>query len=173
MLCYDVVKDNAFIEMVNSEFHFSYHPLKSPLHIQFAYRFEVGTFLCKMTSVSVLHAQQFPATSINPEKAKNGRFWTEGIIASHIARASLWTKIYTLYRSILYPMVFTACRYDFPLPSNRLGIRAVLSDFFLRFSNFLFLMLNQWMGATGTFARASGTPSVSEGPKFDTMIGPL
>ena len=29
------------------------------------------------------------------------------------------------------------------------------------------------MGATGTLARASGTPSVAEGPKFDTMMGPL
>ena len=28
-------------------------------------------------------------------------------------------------------------------------------------------------GCTGTFARASGTPSVAEGPKFDTMMGPL
>ena len=65
-------------------------------------------------------------------------------------------------------MVFTACRYDFSLPNNRPGIRAVLPDF-LPFSNFPFAMLNEWR----TFARASGTPSVAEGPKFDTMIGPL
>ena len=31
----------------------------------------------------------------------------------------------------------------------------------------------QWVGATGTFGRASGTQSVAEGPKFDTMMGPL
>ena len=29
------------------------------------------------------------------------------------------------------------------------------------------------MGVTGTFARAGGTPSVADGPKFDRMMGPL
>ena len=69
-------------------------------------------------------------------------------------------------------MVFTAYLYAFSLSSNRLGTRALLSDF-LPFSNFPFLMLNQWVGTTATFARAGGTPLVAEGPKFDTMIGPV
>ena len=60
-------------------------------------------------------------------------------------------------------MVFTASRYDFPLPSNWPGIRTVLSDF-LPFSNFPFPMLNQWR----TFALASGTPTVAVRPKFNT-----
>ena len=37
MLVYDVEKDNAFIEIVNSAFHFSYHPFKQPPQIYFAY----------------------------------------------------------------------------------------------------------------------------------------
>ena len=89
-----------------------------------------------------------------------------------MARASPWTIVYTLGRSFLYLKVFTACRYDFPLPSNRLGMRAVLPDL-LSFSNFPFLMLSQWVGTTGAFARASVIPSVAEGPNFDTMIGSL
>ena len=68
MLRYDVVKNNAFIKMLNSVFDFSNHPVKWSPSIDFAYRFEVGTFLCKMTPVSALHAQQFPSTGINPEK---------------------------------------------------------------------------------------------------------
>ena len=60
-------------------------------------------------------------------------------------------------------MVFTASRYEFPLPSNWPGIRAVLPNFW-PFSNFPFRMLTQWR----TFARASGTPTVAVRPKFNT-----
>ena len=68
--------------MLNSVFHFSYHPLKWSPPMDFAYRFEVGTFLCKMTPVSTLYAKQFPCTSINPEKNGQKRPFLDGRVQS-------------------------------------------------------------------------------------------
>ena len=76
---------------------------------------------------------------------KNGQkrlFSTEGLIALHMASGLLCSIVYSRGQYFLYPMVFTACRCDFPLPSNRPGIGAML----VRFSPpsiFPALMLNQ------------------------------
>ena len=94
---------------------------------------------------------------------KNGHFHTTGVFTLHVARVLMHTTHYTLGNSFLYIIVFTACRCDLPLPSNRHGIRAVPTRF-SQFSFFPFLTLNEWR----TFARATGAPSLASGPKFNT-----
>ena len=98
---------------------------------------------------------------------KNGqkRPFFDGRVNSetHVAHVLLWTTVYTLGQSYLYPMVFTARRYHLLLLSNWPRIGAVF-DAFSPFQNFPFPILNQWC----TFARASGTPSVAGEPKFNT-----
>ena len=84
---------------------------------------------------------------------KNGHFDTTGVFALHVARVLMQTTHYTLGHSLLYPIIFTACCCDLPLPSNRHGIRAVLARF-SQFSFFPCLILNEWR----TFARSHPVP---------------
>ena len=94
---------------------------------------------------------------------KNGHFQTTGVFTLHVAQTSLQTTHDALGHSFLYQTVFTACRCDHPLPSNRPGIRALQARF-SQFSFFPFLTLNEWR----TSARATGAPSLISGPNFNT-----
>ena len=64
---------------------------------------------------------------------KNGNFHTTGVFALHVARVLMQMTHYTLGHSLLYLIVFTACRCDLSLPSNRPGIRALQARFFVIF----------------------------------------
>ena len=110
---------------------------------------------------SISNSLRVPASIL--KNAQKGHFHTTGVFTLHVARVLLQTTHYALGHSLLYQTVFTACRCDLLLPSNRPGTRALQARF-SQFSFFPCLMLNEWR----TFARATGAPSLASGPKFNT-----
>ena len=94
---------------------------------------------------------------------KNGHFQPTGVFTLHVTRALMQKTHDALGHSILYLIVFTACRCDPPLPSNQPRMRSMQARF-SQFSFFSLLMLNEWR----TFARATGAPLLILGPNCNT-----
>ena len=121
MLRYDAVKDNNFIEMVNSMFHFIYHPFKWSPHFYFAYKFKVSIFpwdegnYFRGTKPVAFYATGFvppcPIVSQHHHQSwkmnKNGRFSAEG---NSFERGTRFTKNDSLYSRPVFPLSNGACR---------------------------------------------------------------
>ena len=67
---YGGVKENKIEKIHIFIFHVGFPALKCFKNICFTLDLEVGTFLYDMVPVSATYVQQFPSTSINPEKCQ-------------------------------------------------------------------------------------------------------
>ena len=97
---------------------------------------------------------------------KNDVSLTTGVATLHVARAFLKTAHIKLGHSFLYRSVFTASRYDHPLPRYSCGNRALQTHF----SPFLKFLVSHVKPMARTFARAEGAPLAARCPNFNTTF---
>ena len=127
-----------------------------------AHNIKDGTFLCTLKPISALLVKQSPSTSINPEKCSKTAIFT--LPASSLCTWLIFcdkTAYYTLTHSLLYLIVFSACRCDPPLPTNQPRMRSMQARF-SQFSFFTFPNVKRMAHAR----TCHGRPTTRIGPKI-------